>query len=552
MRRSQRVMDESFLLSNIAPQVGVGFNRDIWALLEDAVRDWTRNRGTLTVITGPVFAAEDGDVEYRVVGENEVAVPTAFFKIVVDAERKEALAFEMPNEPLFGREIEEFLVSIDRLEARTGLDFLNELPDADEEGLEAAVATETWDIGDRVRTLMTRARQDVRLSMIDFEEDGDLADPAQFERLAADVRRASPTHLFLLAHGWNNTRRDAHDSYQALLAMMGAAADARPDLRPEEYRPFVIGVYWPSKAWDDGRRARSLGAAGTVPDIVDILPARTSGEVYRNDVLTLRGLLAKPDEEVTEEDRRRAWEILGRYSIEPQTPDDESVFDQPITVDEESRSARRATPRLSIADVFRVFTFWQMKKRAGAVGMIGGRQLVARLMREAPEARVHLGGHSFGSKFWLAALSGDASTLPRDVSSLALVQAAVSAHAFAERVPGTDRAGGYRAVLAHVRGPVVATYSSQDWALRFAYPAGSRLAGQTGELERSAREPDRYAALGATGAGTAGARIPLRDALAGPLRPGLTSVDGSEVIDGHSGFYNESVARLLWAAIAPN
>jgi DNA/RNA endonuclease G (NUC1) len=47
-------MKESFLLSNIVPQVGAGFNRDIWATLEGHVRDIAKARGELYVITGPV------------------------------------------------------------------------------------------------------------------------------------------------------------------------------------------------------------------------------------------------------------------------------------------------------------------------------------------------------------------------------------------------------------------------------------------------------------------------------------------------------------------
>ncbi len=143
MKRSQEVMDESFLLSNIAPQVGSGFNRHIWRLLEEAIRDWVRERGQLTIITGPVFAPDgDNTVSYKVIGENQVAVPTHFFKIVVDSQGDEpvALAFLMPNRALFGREFAEFIVSINDIEAITGLDFLSSLPDDIEESLETAVA----------------------------------------------------------------------------------------------------------------------------------------------------------------------------------------------------------------------------------------------------------------------------------------------------------------------------------------------------------------------------------------------------------------------------
>jgi endonuclease G len=147
MKRSQQVMSESFLLSNMAPQVGIGFNRHIWSNLEAAVRGWVEQRGALTIIIGPVFAVQDNQVRYRVIGDNNVAVPTHFYKIIVDAndpERIEALAFLMPNERLSGRHYREFLASIDEIETATGLNFLSELPLAVQSALESQTATEVW------------------------------------------------------------------------------------------------------------------------------------------------------------------------------------------------------------------------------------------------------------------------------------------------------------------------------------------------------------------------------------------------------------------------
>lgn len=111
MKRSTKVMSESFLLSNMAPQVGIGFNRHIWESLESAIRGWVQQRGKLTIITGPVFIPEEGQISYQVIGDNYVAVPTHFFKIVVDAKNAnevEVLAFILPNEGLTGRQYSEF------------------------------------------------------------------------------------------------------------------------------------------------------------------------------------------------------------------------------------------------------------------------------------------------------------------------------------------------------------------------------------------------------------------------------------------------------------
>ena len=147
MKRSEKVMSESFLLSNMAPQIGIGFNRGIWNNLEGAVRGWVQERGNLTIITGPVFAVEAGRVSYQVIGENQVAVPSHFYKILVDTndeERVEALAFLMPNEDISGEHYRDYLTTIDEIENLTGLDFLSSLPTSVQNAVESQEAESIW------------------------------------------------------------------------------------------------------------------------------------------------------------------------------------------------------------------------------------------------------------------------------------------------------------------------------------------------------------------------------------------------------------------------
>ena len=147
MKRSDKVMSESFLLSNMCPQAGINFNRGIWARLEGAVRGWVRQKGTLVIITGPVFEPVDNKVSYFVIGDNNVAVPTYFYKIVVDMnnpENFEALAFLMPNKTISSGEIDEYLTSIDEIEKLTGFDFLSALPGETQEILESNISSEIW------------------------------------------------------------------------------------------------------------------------------------------------------------------------------------------------------------------------------------------------------------------------------------------------------------------------------------------------------------------------------------------------------------------------
>ncbi|KDQ60592.1 hypothetical protein JAAARDRAFT_125516 [Jaapia argillacea MUCL 33604] len=86
---SQEAMNETFLLSNIAPQVGDGFNRHYWAYLEDWCRRLTGSFSDVYVFTVPLYLpklCEDGKyrVTHEVIGSPpNVAVPTHFAKVVL-------------------------------------------------------------------------------------------------------------------------------------------------------------------------------------------------------------------------------------------------------------------------------------------------------------------------------------------------------------------------------------------------------------------------------------------------------------------------------------
>ncbi len=54
-KQSQEHCDETFFLSNIAPQVGAGFNRDKWEHLERYVRKLTKRYKNVYVCTGPLY-----------------------------------------------------------------------------------------------------------------------------------------------------------------------------------------------------------------------------------------------------------------------------------------------------------------------------------------------------------------------------------------------------------------------------------------------------------------------------------------------------------------
>ncbi len=140
MKWDARAMSESFLLSNMAPQVGNGFNRGIWKVLERNVRDWTSERGILYVVTGPIYASE----ELHTIGGNKVSVPSHFYKVIFDPVQVEAIAFILKNAKLQTSDLPTFITSVDEVENLTGLDFLPKLQDAVEDVVESSVPSSMW------------------------------------------------------------------------------------------------------------------------------------------------------------------------------------------------------------------------------------------------------------------------------------------------------------------------------------------------------------------------------------------------------------------------
>lgn len=139
MKWSEQVMTESFYLSNICPQ-DRGLNGGIWLGLEEAVRDWARNDGPIYVVCGPIM----GEV-FDTIGENGVAIPQGFFKVVCKRVNGIyfSIGFVFPNENVSGS-IYDYAKSVDYIENMLGFDFYSTLPDVIEEKMEAECNINDW------------------------------------------------------------------------------------------------------------------------------------------------------------------------------------------------------------------------------------------------------------------------------------------------------------------------------------------------------------------------------------------------------------------------
>ena len=125
--------------SNLSPQ-HPSLNRRSWAALDRAIRGWADKRGILFVVSGPVFNSDSGP---RL--NDLVAVPNAYFKAVYDPTEQAVLAFLLPNDEsnVASVDLAKFLVSVDDIEERTGLDLFSGLTEQLQKSLEA-VSGDIW------------------------------------------------------------------------------------------------------------------------------------------------------------------------------------------------------------------------------------------------------------------------------------------------------------------------------------------------------------------------------------------------------------------------
>jgi len=111
-------MSESFFLSNMSPQKE-SFNREIWSRLEDQVREYAVDFNSISIVTGPVLKNPIGSI-----GKNEVSVPEAFYKVILNSDSTRSIGFLLPHENS-SKALSTFAVSVDSIEKVTGFHFFS-------------------------------------------------------------------------------------------------------------------------------------------------------------------------------------------------------------------------------------------------------------------------------------------------------------------------------------------------------------------------------------------------------------------------------------------
>ncbi len=120
-RQSDKIMRESFLLSNIVPQ-NIGNNRGIWKCAEDMVRKNINEGGDVFIISGTIYLPG-----YKTIGINKVGVPDYLYKIIYNKKTGRCIIFKFPNKNLPKSELMKDTTSISELEKITGIKYFPSL-----------------------------------------------------------------------------------------------------------------------------------------------------------------------------------------------------------------------------------------------------------------------------------------------------------------------------------------------------------------------------------------------------------------------------------------
>jgi endonuclease G len=144
MKWSEQAMKESFYLSNICPQ-NKNLNGGIWNDLEIQIRELAQQKGNIYVVCGPIVSKQP-----KTIGNNNVAIPDAFFKVLLQNENGNysAIAFMFANES--GRKpLSTYAISVEDMQIITDIDFFPALPDSIERAVESQVDFTQWSINSK-------------------------------------------------------------------------------------------------------------------------------------------------------------------------------------------------------------------------------------------------------------------------------------------------------------------------------------------------------------------------------------------------------------------
>ncbi|MGY4224968.1 pimeloyl-ACP methyl ester carboxylesterase [Bradyrhizobium sp. USDA 4503] len=429
--------------------------------------------------------------------------------------------------------------------------------------------------------------------IVRYDEQGICCSPKTRDACLARITEHKDRPVILFSHGWNNDFSDSTDLYRRFLIEFEAVLKTYP---LGETPPVFVGVTWPS-IWlpsDEGPQMAADGShSSRQPDYQQLVLAigkKIGDESHRARLYELLESETLHGEDVRELARliiptlhlhqeegpyAAAGEEVVLGALATLQGKSQSIAREYDDVDDIGLAGDGPIPRdirtaglldyLDPRNAMRLASLYLMKDRAGTVGRNGIALFLTDLLGRT-EARLHLVGHSFGCKVILAALAANAKP-SRKVSSVLLLQPAVSHLSFASEVPGRGLPGGYSRVPDSVEKPIFCTYSAQDFPLHTVYHLAMLRSRDLGEIKMAGTRaptsttagapPNVYAALGGYGPRGCGEILidPIPDI--GELfryqaDTRIVGLDGSawKRIGGHGGIANRYTAWALRSQMA--
>lgn len=388
---------------------------------------------------------------------------------------------------------------------------------------------------------------------IEFDKKGKLFSAAQLSELQNHLKSSGTTDLIVFAHGWNNDMADARELYTKFFTEVGTTLSqgAIPALAARKFAGAV--TLWPSKKFTDKDLIPGGGAASVAKDEMAAVKARLK-DLAKDDVRLGK---SKPASAAVRKKVERATALLKKLETDPKAQEQfvkiirSLLPDKAASADDGTKNFFKAKesqllqglrkPAVIAAPVsgggaaslgvtgtgaagvfsdigdsiaaaarrlLNFTTYYQMKERAGTVGVTGLAPLLPQLKKAVPGLRIHLVGHSFGGRLVTAA--AHASTAAGRPSSLTLLQAAYSHNGLASKFDGKAD-GFFRKVISDgkVAGPILITHTKNDKAVGIAYPLASRISGVNAAALGDENDP--YGGIGRNGA------VKTPEAVAGEL-----------------------------------
>ena len=431
---------------------------------------------------------------------------------------------------------------------------------------------------------------------LEFDETGAIS-LASVQALSAVLNGSGIEDLVVISHGWKNDKTDATKLYATLWANACANFPAG-----KAQRIAVAGVLWPAKVYATDFDASALAAAsqggalavhegGGQTDLSDaefagVLKAFAAfigpggAETIAAAEVAAKGFsdtnafdLVEKGAKAVKADAHPADGELGQDSRPIvktlRNPPDallllEGLKAPPqlkVTTDVGKAQSLGSDvqglfdgPRAAVARFLNMLTYYEMKNRAGIVG-VGLADNVLTKLAPASEIRLHLVGHSFGARLVTAAANRLKPAGKLTFFSLTLLQGAYSHNGLAKVVaPGL--AGAFPEVVGKPLGPIAVTHTHNDVACTLFYALASRLSRDTTKGIGDAQ--DEFGAMGANGPQKLQPGAAEPDDAAQSFKPKRGKVNTfladafvvkTDQSDAHNNVTNPTCGRLLAATI---